>query len=106
MEEYIWARKKKNSQVPVGGAHPENRLQQARIKAGVTQAQAAEKLGMDTRSFQAYEYGITMPKLDKLIILREFYDCEAADFFPLVDGKNKWIAKLKGRQYLLIRSYS
>ena len=73
----------------VGGTHPESRLQQARIKAGVSQAQAAEKLGIDTRSFQNYEYGATSPQLEKLILLRELYNCEAADFFPLVDGKNK-----------------
>lgn len=81
--------KKKNVQAPVGGAHPESRLQQARIKAGVTQAQAAERVGVDTRSFQEYEYGNTSPTLAKLIVLREVYNCEAADFFPLVDGKNK-----------------
>lgn len=73
----------------VGGSHPENRLQQIRIKSGISQAKAAEILGMDTRSFQDYEYGNTSPTLEKLIILREAYNCEAADFFPLVDGKNK-----------------
>ena len=73
----------------VGGAHPESRLQEIRKKAGVSQAEAAEILGVDTRSFQDYEYGNTSPTLDKLIILRDFYDCDAADFFPLVDGKKK-----------------
>lgn len=73
----------------VGGSHPESRLQEIRIKSGVSQAKVAERLGMDTRSFQDYEYGNTSPTLEKLIILREFYDCEAADFFPLVDGKKK-----------------
>ena len=73
----------------VGGSHPESRLQEIRIKSGVSQAKAAERLGIDTRSFHDYEYGNTSLTLDKLIILREFFDCEAADFFPLVNGKKK-----------------
>ena len=47
--------------VRVGGGHPENPLQQARIKAGVSQEKIAEELSRDIRTIQRYEAGEQFP---------------------------------------------
>ena len=47
--------------VRVGGGHPENPLQQARIKAGVSQEEIAEELSRDPRTIQRYEAGEQFP---------------------------------------------
>ena len=44
--------KKKQSTPRVGAAHPENRLQQARINAGISQETAAGALGCEPRTVQ------------------------------------------------------
>ena len=49
--------KKKQTTTRVGGGHPENPLQQARIKAGVSQEEIAEELARDIRTIQRYEAG-------------------------------------------------
>ena len=68
--------------VLVGGGHPENRLQQARIKAGVTQEQIAEILSCDTRTIQRYEAGVLSPNQHTLAVMRRYYGCQLADLFP------------------------
>ena len=65
----------------VGGTHPDNPLQKARIKAGVRQADAAEYLDCDTCTLQRYEAGETKPDMDLLRAMRECYRCEIADLF-------------------------
>lgn len=39
----------------LGGRHPNNPFQKARVKAGFSQETAAEKLGCGLRSIQRYE---------------------------------------------------
>lgn len=41
-------------------------IKKARITAGLTQEQAAEKAGIKVQSWQKYEYGERMPKDDML----------------------------------------
>lgn len=53
--------KKKQMTARVGGGHPENPLQQARIKAGVSQEKIAEELSRDIRTIQRYEAGEQFP---------------------------------------------
>ena len=52
---------KKNVGQRVSGGHPENHLQQIRIKSGITQEQAAEYFGYDVRTLQRYESGKEFP---------------------------------------------
>ena len=66
----------------MGGSHPENPLQQARIIARVSQEQIAEALSCDSRTIQRYESGEQFPTQDVLLKMRDYYSCELADLFP------------------------
>ena len=68
--------------VRVGGGHPENPLQQARIKAGVSQEKIAEELSRDIRTVQRYEAGEQFPDWNELLKMKVRYSCEFADLFP------------------------
>ena len=74
--------KKKNISVRVCGGHPENPLQQARLKAGVSQDQIAEHLSCDIRTIQWYEAGVQFPDWNELLKMKVRYSCEFADLFP------------------------
>lgn len=43
-----------------------NELKALRYKAGLTQAQAAERIGISTQGYQRYEYGQSLPSPDKI----------------------------------------
>lgn len=66
----------------MGGGHPENPLQQARIKAGVSQEEIAEALACDIRTIQRYEAGEQFPDWNELLKMKACYSCEFADLFP------------------------
>ena len=66
----------------MGGGHPENPLQQARIKAGVSQEKIAEELSRDIRTIQRYEAGEQFPDWNELLKMKVRYSCEFADLFP------------------------
>ena len=70
----------------VGGGHPENPLQQARIKAGVSQEKIAEELSRDIRTIQRYEAGEQFPDWYELLKMKVRYSCEFADLFPEEKG--------------------
>lgn len=70
----------------VGGGHPENPLQQARIKAGVSQEKIAEELSRDIRTIQRYEAGEQFPDWNELLKMKVRYSCEFADLFPEEKG--------------------
>ena len=70
----------------MGGGHPENPLQQARIKAGVSQEEIAEELARDIRTIQRYEAGEQFPDWNELLKMRALYSCEFADLFPGEEG--------------------
>lgn len=70
----------------VGGGHPENPLQQARIKAGVSQEKIAEELSRDIRTIQRYEAGEQFPDWNELLKMKARYSCEFADLFPEEKG--------------------
>ena len=70
----------------VGGGHPENPLQQARIKAGVSQEKIAEELSRDLRTIQRYEAGEQFPDWNELLKMKARYSCEFADLFPEEKG--------------------
>ncbi|MFR3791849.1 MAG: helix-turn-helix transcriptional regulator [Blautia massiliensis (ex Durand et al. 2017)] len=68
--------------VRVCGGHPENPLQQARLKAGVSQDQIAEHLSCDIRTIQRHEAGVQFPDWNELLKMKVRYSCEFADLFP------------------------
>lgn len=70
----------------VGGGHPENPLQQARIKAGVSQEKIAEELFRDIRTIQRYKAGEQFPDWNELLKMKVRYSCEFADLFPEEKG--------------------
>ena len=70
----------------VGGGHPENPLQQARIKAGVSQEKIAEELSRDIRTIQRYEAGEQFLDWNELLKMKVRYSCEFADLFPEEKG--------------------
>lgn len=79
MEETLW---KKKISALTGGGHPENRLQQARIRSGVTLEQIAEALSCDTRTIQRDEAGEISPTQRALSVMKRCYGCQYADLFP------------------------
>ena len=66
----------------MGGGHPENPLQQARVKAGISQEQIAEDLSCDIRTIQRYEAGEQFLDWSELLRMKVSYSCEFADLFP------------------------
>ncbi len=68
-------KQKKNTTRKIGGGHPENRLQQMRVKSGITQEQAAEHFGFDVRTLQRYESGEKFPDMKCLVKMRKLYQC-------------------------------
>ena len=47
----------------------------ARLKSGLSQAAAAERLGVSAPSVSQWETGITQPKTDKLLEIASLYGC-------------------------------
>lgn len=65
----------------IGGTHADNPFQKARLKAGLSQERAAEKLSCAPRSVQRYEAGKTTPSYAVLRGMMDCYKCEAANLF-------------------------
>lgn len=51
-----------------------------RVKAGLTQKEAAEKLGIQVPRLSSYERGITEPKASVVARMIKLYDCTLDDF--------------------------
>lgn len=56
-------------------------IKELREKAGLTQAQLAEKLGASQSAVALWETGARMPRSDKLPKLAEVLGCTVADLF-------------------------
>ena len=54
-------------------------LKALRLQYGYTQKQVAEKLGIATQSYQAYEWGVNVPTLQNFIKLARLYDVSLDD---------------------------
>ena len=68
----------------MGGKHEENAFQRARVSAGLSQEKAAEALDCGTRSLQRYESGRNEPPISVLLRMRQLYQCEISEFYPLL----------------------
>lgn len=56
------------------------RLCELRKKSGLSQRQAAEKLGISTAPLSAYELGKKLPPLETLASMAELYDISSYDY--------------------------
>ena len=74
--------KAKPTTTRLGGAHAENPFQKARIKAGISQEKAADRLPCGLRTLQRYEAGETQPDEHTRRRMMDCYKCEAADLHP------------------------
>lgn len=57
--------------------HSKISLAAARVNAGYTQKEVAERLNMGERTMQNWESGKTAPTVDKFIELCRLYNCPA-----------------------------
>ncbi len=53
--------------------YPKITLEAARVNAGLTQKESAEKLGVSTKTLQNYESGESVPKWDMVQRIGELY---------------------------------
>ncbi len=60
-------------------------ISQRRKNLGLTQAQLAEKIGVEQESLSRIEKGVTGMKFSRLENLSEALDCSVADFFRNID---------------------
>lgn len=61
-------------------------LKELRNEKGITQEQAAEKLGVTQRTVSRWETGNNMPDISMLVYLAEFYDVDVRE---IIDGERK-----------------
>ena len=54
--------------------HLADNLKQLRAQNGYTQQYVASQIGISCQSYQAYEWGVTVPTLQNFIKLAQFYD--------------------------------
>ena len=59
------------------------KIKQYRFKAGLTQDQLAEKLGIAAQSVSKWENGVTMPDITVLPLLAEVFGISIDDLFDL-----------------------
>lgn len=74
--------KKGHKKRKIGGVHRENSLQRARLKVGLTQEQASEKVGCSPRVLQRYESGERIPDAIVAMRMAKHYECEMVELFP------------------------
>lgn len=70
------------SYTTVRGGQSSNPMQQARIKAGMTQKAAASAISCSKRTLQRYESGELFPTQDVLMKMKVCYSCRIEDLFP------------------------
>ncbi len=56
-------------------------LEAARVNAGLTQAQAAEKLGVDASTIGNWERGKTSPSFKYILDMSDLYGIPVSNFF-------------------------
>lgn len=75
-------------------------LKQLRTEKAVTQAELGETLGVSNRSVSRWENGTTMPDLDLLIELANYYDIEVGE---ILDGERRTKTMEKDTEELLTK---
>lgn len=59
-----------------------NKIKELRKEAGLTQAELASKIGVNTVTLSRYETGNRNPKLDKLIKISKVFDIKLEELLP------------------------
>ena len=58
-------------------------MKAARVNAGLSQVEAAEKVGVNLKTLQNWEAGATCPRADKMAAICKAYSCELNDIIFL-----------------------
>ena len=61
------------------------KIRQLRFKAGMTQEQLAERLGIGPQSVSKWETGVSMPDITSLPLLAEIFGVSIDDLFDLTN---------------------
>lgn len=61
-------------------------MKAARVNVGLSQAEAAKKVGISLRTLQNWEAGATCPRADKLPAICKAYNCEHNDIIFLTNN--------------------
>lgn len=64
-----------------------NTIASERIRKGMTQAEVARELEVDVTTVSNWETGKTMPSAQKLIVLRELFDCSTDYLLGLTEER-------------------
>ena len=59
-----------------------NNFRAMRKRANMTQAQAAEQMGMDKSSISKWETGAALPRVGNLYQMAALYKCRVSDLIP------------------------
>ncbi|TCS77271.1 helix-turn-helix transcriptional regulator [Pectinatus cerevisiiphilus] len=58
-----------------------NIIEEKRLRLGLTQKQLADKIGVDRTTVGKWELGISIPRIEKLLILAKTLDCSIEDIY-------------------------
>ncbi|MDQ0204956.1 helix-turn-helix transcriptional regulator [Pectinatus haikarae] len=58
-----------------------NVIEEKRIKLGFTQKQLADKIGVDRTTVGKWELGISIPRVEKLLMLAKILNCSIEDIY-------------------------
>lgn len=79
-------------------------IKKYRKKAGLTQKQLGEKLGISQQQIAQYENGKRVPKIDALIKIANALNAKFSDLIPMNDTL-EWISETI-EEYRITRAYS
>lgn len=65
-------------------------IKQARKIKGLSQEQAARKLGLTKKTYAKYEEDRNRPKWEQLKIIMEHFGIKEEDMYPFVFNENFW----------------
>ncbi|GKV65467.1 MULTISPECIES: helix-turn-helix transcriptional regulator [unclassified Sporosarcina] len=71
------------------------KIKEYRNKAGLTQKQVGEKIGVQNNSVSAYERGAASPDSDVFFKLAHIFGVRVDDFFPPVQHDGSYLDKLR-----------
>lgn len=65
------------------------KLAQARAQAGLTQQKAANRIGITLVTYQRYEYGVQLPRLDIAVRISDMFNIDVKELFGEFITKNE-----------------
>ena len=76
------------------------RIVAARMKAGLTQADIAQKLNVTAQTISAWERGVKTPKLDTIIRICNAIGCDTSEILNTVDFSTNAETEVEGHRLL------